>query len=153
MSIEKERQLAHSAIGASDSALLPGLREALKWKPNTPQLENAMTYAWEAAIKSFVRALEAAAPAPAQEPVAWISYNVLTKSERIERLPVQSLQPGVYKHTPLYAAPLAVAGVRRIEFGPCKQCLNPANCHALGYCRQHCWPDVNSRPTAEHKNG
>lgn len=39
-----------------------------------------------------------------QEPVAWISYNVLTEQERFGRMPVQSLQPGVYKHTPLYAA-------------------------------------------------
>ena len=47
-------------LGASDAALLPGLREALKWKPNTPQLENAMTYAWESALKSFIRAIESA---------------------------------------------------------------------------------------------
>lgn len=45
-------------ISAADSALLPGLKEALLWKPNTPQLENAMTYAWEQALKSFIRAIE-----------------------------------------------------------------------------------------------
>lgn len=32
----------------------------------------------------------------------------------------------------------------RRDFGPCKDCVNPANCHALGYCRQHCSPDMNS---------
>jgi hypothetical protein len=36
------------------------------------------------------------------EPYAWSSFNTLTQKERIERLPVQSLQTGVYKHTPLY---------------------------------------------------
>lgn len=46
----------------AEVALLPGLREALLWKPNTPQLENAMTYAWEQAIKAFIRSLESAAP-------------------------------------------------------------------------------------------
>lgn len=40
-----------------------------------------------------------------EEPVAWISYNVLTKKEQIGRMPIQSLQAGVYKHTPLYASP------------------------------------------------
>ena len=43
---------------ASEAALLPGLKEALLWKPNTPQLENAMTYAWESALKSFIRSIE-----------------------------------------------------------------------------------------------
>lgn len=46
----------------NDLSLLPGLREALKWKPNTPQLENAMTYAWESALKSFIGALEKGQP-------------------------------------------------------------------------------------------
>lgn len=53
----------------SDLALLPGLREALLWKPNTPQLENAMTYAWEQALKSFIRALEESAPRPELQPL------------------------------------------------------------------------------------
>ena len=59
-----------SETAASDAAkvpeayLLPGLREALLWKPNIPQLENAMTYAWESALKSFIRSLENAAPSP-----------------------------------------------------------------------------------------
>ena len=49
-------------MNADELALLPGLREALKWKPNTPQLENAMTYAWESALKSFIGALEKGHP-------------------------------------------------------------------------------------------
>lgn len=49
---------AIAPLTGKDAALLPGLREALKWKPNTPQLANAMTYAWEAAIKSFISAIE-----------------------------------------------------------------------------------------------
>ncbi len=49
---------AAEAPAVSEEALLPGLQEALKWKPNTPQLENAMTYAWEQALKSFIRAIE-----------------------------------------------------------------------------------------------
>jgi hypothetical protein len=51
-------QASVTPLADSDLVLLPGLREALKWKPNTPQLENAMTYAWESALKSFVRVLE-----------------------------------------------------------------------------------------------
>lgn len=39
------------------------------------------------------------------EPDYWISYDVLSKKERIEKLPIQSLQPGIYKHTPLYLHP------------------------------------------------
>lgn len=45
------------------------------------------------------------APAGLGEPVAWISYDTLTGKERIDRKPIQSIQPGVYKHTPLYDAP------------------------------------------------
>lgn len=40
-----------------------------------------------------------------QEPAAWISFCVLNQKEYFDRLPIQSIQPGVYKHTPLYAAP------------------------------------------------
>jgi hypothetical protein len=60
---------ARSASGpmSGDRALLPGLREALLWKPNTPQLENAMTYAWTSAIKSFISAIEKNAPQPATQ--------------------------------------------------------------------------------------
>lgn len=65
-----------ASMATGEAALLPGLREALKWKPNTPQLENAMTYAWESALKAFITSLEkanaasppAAQPAVAQEP-------------------------------------------------------------------------------------
>jgi hypothetical protein len=55
---ELERLGADPSKLRAEFALLPGLREALKWKPNTPQLENAMTYAWEQSIKSFIRAIE-----------------------------------------------------------------------------------------------
>jgi hypothetical protein len=51
-----------------EALLLPGLKEALLWKPNTPQLENAMTYAWEQALKSFIRAIEKNAPPTHDEP-------------------------------------------------------------------------------------
>lgn len=36
------------------------------------------------------------------EPVGWVNHNVLTGAERTTRLPIQSLQPGVYRHTKLY---------------------------------------------------
>ena len=36
------------------------------------------------------------------EPTAWISQNTMTGVDRYARVPIQSLQPGVYKHTPLY---------------------------------------------------
>lgn len=42
-----------------------------------------------------------------QVPVAWISFNVLTGQECFGRMPIQSLQPGAYKHTPLYAVSLS----------------------------------------------
>lgn len=38
------------------------------------------------------------------EPAAWVSFNVLTQKESIGRLPVTSLQPGVYQHSKLYSA-------------------------------------------------
>lgn len=38
------------------------------------------------------------------EPAAWVSRCVLTQKERIGRLPVQSLQPGAYKHEKLYTS-------------------------------------------------
>ena len=78
MPSDVSEQAANFAIGTHphpdgvkvpESDLLPGLKEALLWKPNTPQLENAMTYAWESALKSFIRAIEknAAAPSPVNE--------------------------------------------------------------------------------------
>lgn len=45
-----------------------------------------------------------ALPDDKAQPVAWISYNVLTGKTTYAKLPVQSLQLGVYRHTPLYAA-------------------------------------------------
>lgn len=41
---------------------------------------------------------------PLPEPSAWVSLNVLTQKSRIDPLPVQSLQPGLYKHTQAFAA-------------------------------------------------
>jgi hypothetical protein len=38
------------------------------------------------------------------EPAGWASRNVLDGKTRFEKLPVQSLQPGVYEHTQLYTA-------------------------------------------------
>ena len=35
-------------------------------------------------------------------PKAWISFDVITLKERIDALPIQSLNPLTYKHTPLY---------------------------------------------------
>lgn len=45
---------------------------------------------------------ESAAPV---EPDAWISFNVLLQKEYFDRKPITSLQPGVYRHTPLYLNP------------------------------------------------
>lgn len=41
------------------------------------------------------------------EPVAWISHNNLTGRDTYGKLPVQSLQAGVYSHTPLFTHPPA----------------------------------------------
>jgi hypothetical protein len=70
-----------------EALLLPGLREALKWKPNTPQLENAMTYAWEAALKSFISAIERSgfAPSPTRHNTA--------NPERRSSLELSELKP------------------------------------------------------------
>ena len=42
---------------------------------------------------------------PDAEPVAWISHCVATGRDMYGALPIQSLQPGAYKHTPLYSSP------------------------------------------------
>ena len=44
---------------AKERALLPGLKEALLWKPIIPGLETALSYAWQSAIESRIRAIEA----------------------------------------------------------------------------------------------
>lgn len=58
------------------------------------------------------------------EPVAWISEVVCVGPnlgvKRYDKLPIQSLQPGFYKHTPLYTAPpkrepLTDDEIRRID--------------------------------------
>lgn len=50
-----------------------------------------------------------------QEPVAWIStVNCIGPDygkERYGKMPIQSLQPGYYRHTPLYTAPPAAPDV------------------------------------------
>lgn len=61
-SATRQRIGADPKKAAEERALLPGLKEALLWKPNTPQFENAMTYAWEQALRSFIRAIEANTP-------------------------------------------------------------------------------------------
>jgi hypothetical protein len=47
----------------------------------------------------------AALAEPAQEPVAFISHNVLNGKNWYDKVPLQSLQPGAYTYTPLYTAP------------------------------------------------
>lgn len=37
------------------------------------------------------------------EASAWVNFNVLTQKESIGRLPITSLQPGVYQHKRLYS--------------------------------------------------
>lgn len=37
------------------------------------------------------------------EPSAWVNFNVLTQKERLDRLPITTLQPGVYQHKKLYS--------------------------------------------------
>jgi hypothetical protein len=55
----------------------------------------------------FAQHILAAAPQQAAEPVAWISIVQCVGpdygKERYGKLPVQSLQPGYYRHVPLYA--------------------------------------------------
>ena len=95
---QAERELAEArklsdaslmnALSGSNAALLPGLREALKWKPNTPQLENAMTYAWESALKSFISAIElAAATRSADACIAGERQNGAVHSHQATREP------------------------------------------------------------------
>ena len=38
------------------------------------------------------------------EPTWWLTHDVLTKRNRIDRMPIQSLQPGVMQHTAMYTA-------------------------------------------------
>ena len=44
---------------AKERALLPGLKEALLWKPTIPGLETVLSYAWQSALESRIRAIEA----------------------------------------------------------------------------------------------
>lgn len=64
------------------------------------------------------------------EPAAWISHNTLTGREHIGRLPVQSLQPGVYKHTKLYATTPKVAATPPNDHG---KVLHASLCRRFGY--------------------
>ncbi len=36
------------------------------------------------------------------EPAAWVSFDVLSQKERLDRLPITSIQPSVYKHGKLF---------------------------------------------------
>lgn len=77
-------------------------------------LENSqpsfMAPGWRLVLNEDITALrEALAEQPAAEPVAWISEVRCVGPEygkkRYGALPIQSLQPGYYAHTPLYASP------------------------------------------------
>ena len=39
------------------------------------------------------------------EPVAWRSFDVARQKAYYDEVPITSIQPGAYTHTPLYAAP------------------------------------------------
>jgi hypothetical protein len=73
-----------------------------------------------------------------QEPYAWVSFNVLTGKEYLGRLPLTSMQKGVYKHTPLYAAPQAAPSPARklAKHQPCGcvicTCEDEERCHGCG---------------------
>lgn len=47
------------------------------------------------------------------QPVAWVSHDRLLGKDHYDSVPIQSLQPGVYSHTPLYTLPPDAA--RRIR--------------------------------------
>ena len=65
---------------------------------------------WDRRIQALRAALAAE---PTAQPVAWISeiqcIGPQYGKKIYDALPVQSLQPGYYKHTPLYAAPAQAA--------------------------------------------
>ena len=42
---------------------------------------------------------------PEPEPVAWRSFDVARQKAYYDEVPITSIQPGAYTHTPLYAAP------------------------------------------------
>jgi hypothetical protein len=74
---------------------------------------------------------------PEQEPVAWITEVKCVGPEYGKKiygaLPVQSLQPGYYAHTPLYTTPQAQPAVLSLEesLKITKVCCGDyANCHA-----------------------
>ena len=58
-------------------------------------------------VDKTIRSLIAALRQQQGEPVAWISHNNLTGRDTYGKLPVQSLQAGVYSHTPLFTHPPA----------------------------------------------
>lgn len=92
-----------------------------------------------------------------QQPAAWISYDTVMHKERIDRMPITSLQPGVYKHTPLYAAPVApqaagdaaqapVAWQYRERNDSDEEWSIWRNCHAETMKRHKGEPNVQFRP-------
>jgi hypothetical protein len=64
-------------------------------------------------------ATQVSGQAASVEPDAWISHDRATGKDRYDRLPLQSLQPGLYAHTPLYK-----------EVGLVQAALNHAGTHA-----------------------
>lgn len=58
-----------------------------------------------AMLRRLATALRAPVAQPVSVPAAYISHNVLTAKDHFDRVPLTSLQPGVYKHTPLYLKP------------------------------------------------
>lgn len=75
-------------------------------------------------IDEFARRLLAAADAEAG-PVAWISHNVLTGKSFYGNLPMQSLQPGVYRHTKLFDRPTSEHYLLSVVRAMCDQSLPP----------------------------
>jgi len=49
------------------------------------------------------------------EPTWWLTHDVLTKRNRIDRMPIQSLQPGVMQHTAMYTADEVAAHLRALD--------------------------------------
>ena len=137
------------------SDLLPGLREALLWKPNTPQLENAMTYAWEQALRAYVRELERA------------QINALNNSAAGEAQSAsrQPSEPGGHGVAPMRSAPSGAplnAGAAPATKAAAS-CRNDGRCQyaidhgaeGIGHCPpgQCAWPEYECRYERERVAG
>lgn len=141
----KHSMAATHALAALESELTKAKDTAALWHTA------AMPYATPDALYEGIRALAAPAQsaAGAEEPFAWMSLNVATQKEHFGRLPLTSIQPGLYKHTKLLARPAPPAPAKDL-----RPCLHPIGLTTCGYTEDECMHEGSTEkapPNGRHK--